>query len=125
MLEEKRKKIRRHKRVRAKIFGTKERPRLCVFVSNQHIYAQLINDESHKTLAFVSDADFKKTAKTEDKEKNERKGKTAVSYWVGKEIAKAALENKTEKIVFDRGNRKYHGVVKALAEGAREGGLKF
>lgn len=133
MLEKKEKRIRRHKRVRAKILGTKERPRLCVFRSNAHIYAQMINDEKGKVLFQASDISLKsqvltKTIKSEkkdggDKIKMGRKGSAA--YEIGKLIAEMAAKEKIEKIVFDRGGFKYHGVVKALADGAREGGLKF
>jgi len=110
MLEKQKKRYKRHKRVRAKIFGTKEVPRLCVFRSAKHIYCQLIDDEKGRTLFAASDLELKKS-------------KTA--YEVGKLIAKKALEKKIKKVVFDRGGYKYHGRVKALAEGAREGGLKF
>lgn len=111
MLEKQEKKLRRHKRVRAKIFGTARRPRLCVFKSNQHIYAQLIDDEKGKTLVAASDLEIKKSAeKTKE---------------VGKLIAEKAKVKKIEKVVFDRGGYKYHGRVKILAEAAREGGLKF
>ena len=110
------KRLRRHKQVRAKIYGTKERPRLCVFKSVKYIYAQLIDDEKGKTLAAVSYRELKgKGAKT----------KVDTAKEVGKLIAKKALEKKIEKVVFDRGGYQYHGRVKALAEGAREGGLKF
>ena len=108
---------RRHKRVRAKIFGTKERPRLFVFRSAKHIYAQLIDDEKGKVIASASDAGLKRGKKTKaDKAKE-----------VGKLIAGKAkeLSRPLEKVVFDRRCYKYHGRVKALAEGAREGGLKF
>ncbi len=110
------KRIRRHKKIRMSISGTKECPRLCVFRSNQHIYAQLINDEDVKVLMSVSDKDLK-----------EKKGekKTDMAKEVGKLMAKKAIENKIEKVVFDRGGVVFHGRVKALAEGAREGGLKF
>ncbi|MBI2450515.1 MAG: 50S ribosomal protein L18 [Candidatus Nealsonbacteria bacterium] len=102
------KRQRRHKRIRAKICGTAERPRLCIFRSNQYIYAQLVDDNKGRTLIAA-------------------KGKANIdsAKKVGKLIAKTALENKIEKIVFDRGGYKYHGVVKALAEEARGGGLKF
>jgi len=110
--------FRRHKRVRAKIFGTKERPRLCVFRSAKHIYAQLrIDDENGKTIISTSDLKFKKSKK--EKTKKEK------AFEVGKMIAEKAREIKIEKVVFDRGGYKYHGRVKALAEGARSGGLKF
>jgi len=110
------KRIRRHKKIRRDIVGTKDRPRLCVFRSNQHIYAQLINDENAKVLMSVSDKDVKL-------KKGEKKGDAAKE--VGKMIAKQAIESKIEKVVFDRGGFIFHGRIKALAEGAREGGLKF
>lgn len=123
------KKIRRHKRIRAKIYGTAARPRLCVFRSNRYIYAQLIDDEKGKTLIALSDREFK-MAKAAAKEKEKeggvvRSGKIAKAFELGKAIAKKILENKIEKVVFDRGGYKYHGRVKGLADGAREGGLKF
>ncbi len=106
MLEKQEKRIRRHKKVRAKIKGTSKLPRLCVFRSNKYIYAQLIDDEAGKTLASAS-SELKKADK------------------VGSDIAKKAGDLKIEKVVFDRGGYKYHGKVKAVAEAAREGGLKF
>ncbi|MDI6592062.1 MAG: 50S ribosomal protein L18 [Patescibacteria group bacterium] len=119
------KRYRRHKRVRAKIFGTSEKPRLCVFRSIKHIYAQLIDDQKGKTLISASDLELKnKKIKTKEIQKSLTK-KVAIAYKVGRLIAKKALEKKIEKVVFDRGGYKYHGRVKALAEGAREGGLKF
>lgn len=114
MLEKQQKRYRRHRRVRAKIKGTAEVPRLCVFKSAKHIYAQLINDEKGKTLISASDLEIKKKDK-----------KTSLAVEVGKLIAQKALEKKIKKVVFDRGSYKYHGRVKALAEGARDGGLKF
>lgn len=107
--------LRRHKRIRAFIQGTKERPRLCVFRSNKHIYAQIIDDEKSKILLFASDKEIKS-----------KKGKKSeIAKEVGKLIAKKAIENKINAIVFDRGGILFHGRIKALAEGAREGGLKF
>ena len=125
---------RRHRRVRAKIKGTSKVPRLCIFKSSKHIYAQLIDDEKGKTLVAASDRELKKSPrgkKIEGEEQEIRTGKVAIAYKVGKLIAKKALEKTTpthhpiEKVVFDRGGYKYHGRVKALVEGAREGGLKF
>jgi len=113
------KRYRRHKRVRAKIFGTAKRPRLCIFRSAKHIYAQLIDDEKGKTLAAASDSGIKRT-KLKTKKTKADKAKE-----VGKLIAEKAKTKKIEKVVFDRGGYQYHGRVKALAEGAREGGLKF
>lgn len=106
MLEKQIKRIRRHKRVRARIKGIADIPRLCVFRSNKYIYAQIVNDETGKTLAFSKEK-FSKAKKA------------------GKTIAEKCKSLKIEKIVFDRGGYKYHGRVKALADGAREGGLKF
>lgn len=136
---------RRQRRVRIKIKMQANFPRLCVFRSNRHIYAQLIDDEKNKVLEAASDLELnlksiKKTpAKGLSQQKSKREtqnkktgdiekplaGKIAVAFEVGKLIAKKALEKKIEKVVFDRGSYKYHGRVKALAEGAREGGLKF
>lgn len=110
MIEKQEKRIRRHKRVTSRIGSDK--PRLCVFRSNQFIYAQIINDG--KTVASVDDKSLKGKDKKIDSSKK-----------VGQLIAKKAIENKIEEVVFDRGGYKYHGRVKALAEGAREEGLKF
>lgn len=130
MLQKQQKRLRRHKRVRAKIKGTAEIPRLCVFRSGKHIYAQLINDEKNTVLITAKDQELKKSPSvkkdfTSDKKETIRKGKVARAFGVGKLIAEKALEKKIEKIVFDRGGYKYHGRIKSLAEGAREGGLKF
>lgn len=109
------KRIRRHRRVRAVIFGTKSRPRLSVFRSSKHLSAQLIDDESGKTLAAASDKDLKEEKKTK-KEK---------SFLVGKLLADKAREKKIKVVVFDRGGYVYAGRVKDLADGARDGGLEF
>ncbi len=98
------------------IHGSKDRPRLFVFRSNQHIYAQLVDDDSGKILMSASDKDLKPT-------KGEKK--SDIAKGVGKFIAQKAIGNKIEKVVFDRGGIVFHGRIKALAEGAREGGLKF
>lgn len=116
MSVKKEKRIRRHKKIRMDIRGTQDRPRLLVFRSNQHIYAQLIDDDKAKILINVADKDLKI-------KKGEKKSDIAKE--VGKTIAQKALEAKIETVVFDRGGNLYHGRVKALAEGAREGGLKF
>jgi len=114
MLKRFEKKERRKIRVRAKVAGTATRPRLCVSTSNLHVIAQIINDETGKTLAYTSDILAKATGtKTE---------KAAV---VGKTIADLAKKEKITEVVFDRGGRLYHGRVKALAEAARAEGLKF
>ncbi len=104
---------RRRKRIRAKISGTESCPRLSVFKSNAFIYAQLIDDENGKTLAAASSLKTSKGSKTESA-KN-----------VGIEIAKTAKSKNISKVVFDRGGFIYTGRVRALAEGAREGGLEF
>lgn len=114
MLKKQEKRLRRHKRVRAKIFGTAKLPRLCVFRSSKHIYAQLVDDEKGKIIAASGDKELKGKKPKQEKAKE-----------VGKLIAKKSLEKKIEKVLFDRGGYKYHGRVKALADGAREGGLKF
>lgn len=114
--EKLKKRFKRKKRVRLKIFGRKEKPRLSVFRSLKHIYAQLIDDEKRHTLTSASDLELKIKKKMK---------KIEIAKEVGKLIAKKAQELKIEKVVFDRGGYKYHGRVKALAEGAREGGLKF
>ena len=132
------KRIRRHKKIRAKIKGTNECPRLCVFRSLKHIYAQLIDDEKAKTLVVASDQELKKTKvpsklersrvyKTQKlkKEKISRTGKIAIAYEVGKLLAEKAHKKKIQKVLFDRGGFIFHGRVKALAEGAKQGGLKF
>lgn len=111
------KRQRRHTKIRMSIFGTKTRPRLCVFRSNQHIYAQLVDDDASKILISVSDKELK-SVKSKEK-------KSDIAKEVGKLIAKKALESKIESVVFDRGGFIFHGRIKALADGAREGGLKF
>lgn len=119
MLEKIQKRYRRHKRVRAKVFGTKDRPRLSVFRSLKHIYAQIIDDEKGETLVAASDLELKKISPLKKQKKVE------IAYEVGKLIAQKALEKKIKKVVFDRGGFAYHGRVKALSQGARDGGLKF
>jgi large subunit ribosomal protein L18 len=115
------KQYRRRRRIRAKIFGTKEKPRLSVFRSNKHIFAQLIDDDKKKTLAASSD--LKAPPRKGETRPTKLGGKTA--FDVGKLIAIKAKELKIETVIFDRGGYKYHGRVKAVAEGAKEGGLKF
>jgi large subunit ribosomal protein L18 len=126
------KRYRRHRRVRAKISGTGKVPRLSVFRSTKHIYAQIIDDEKGCTLLAASDFELKKEKKkknskssTSKEKKKKRSGKIALAYRVGKLVAEKALKKKIKKVVFDRGGYKYHGRVKALAEGAREGGIQF
>jgi large subunit ribosomal protein L18 len=112
---ERRNKIRR--RIRSTIRGTAERPRLSVFKSNKHVYLQLINDRENATLIGLS-------TKSEELEK-ELKDKSGVeaAHLVGKALAEAAKDQGVNKVVFDRSGYKYHGVIKAAADGAREGGL--
>lgn len=121
MLKKQLKRQKRHKRVRAKIKGTAEVSRLCVFKSAKHIYAQLINDEKGETLIAASDLEIKKSTSS----KLEKEKKFIKAYEVGKLIARKAVKKGIKKVVFDRGGYKYHGKVKALAEGARESGLQF
>lgn len=120
----KQKRVRRHNRVRAKVKGTNIMPRLCVFRSNKYITAQIIDDEKGKTIVFASDAG-KLDAKLLTGEVKDKSGKVAKAFIVGKLIAQKAIEKKIKKVVFDRGGFNYHGRVKALANGAREGGLVF
>ena len=107
---------RRHLRVRRKISGTPECPRLCVYRSNTNVYAQIIDDVAGNTLVSCSTLD--KDIKTKHANKEAAKE-------VGAMIAKKAVEKNIDTVVFDRGGYIYHGVVKELAEAAREGGLKF
>ena len=107
---------RRHVRVRTKISGTPECPRLCVFRSNNNIYAQIIDDVAANTLTQAS---------TLDKEIKIKHANKEAAKEVGALIAKRALEKNIKEVVFDRGGYIYHGVVKELAEAAREGGLEF
>jgi large subunit ribosomal protein L18 len=108
--------LRRHRRVRGKISGTAERPRLAVFRSNRGITAQVIDDANGKTLASASWLDVKKSFKG---------NKSEQAAEVGKLLAEAAKKTGVESVVFDRAGYLYHGRVKALANAAREGGLKF
>lgn len=111
---------RRRKRVRKKIFGTPEKPRLCVYKSLNQIYAQLVNDRDGRTLTGVSSLtpDIKSQIKPED-------SKSAVSKKVGIFLATKAKERGIAAVVFDRNRYPYHGRVKSLAEGVREGGIGF
>lgn len=110
---------RRQRRVRGKISGTPERPRLRVTRSNAHIYAQVIDDEAHRTLVSASSLD------KEFKESGKRGSNIDGATLVGELVGKRALAAGITKIVFDRGGHIYHGRVKALAEGARSAGLEF
>lgn len=98
--------IKRHKRVRALVKGTSDRPRLSVFRSSKHIYVQLIDDTKGTTLFNASD-------------------KKSSAFKIGETLAKKAIEKGIDRVVFDRGGYKYHGRIKEIAEGARQGGLKF
>ena len=106
----------RQTRVRAKLHGTALRPRLMVFISNMHMYAQLIDDAAGKTILQVSDAALGKHG---------RHVTVALAGELGKKLAEAAKAKGVSVVIFDRGSRMYHGRVQAFAEGAREGGLKF
>jgi large subunit ribosomal protein L18 len=105
---------RRANRTRTVVSGTTERPRLSVNVSNMHISAQIINDTTGKTLVYITTVGQKQTGTMSER-----------AVWVGKEIASRAKKAKITKVVFDRGARKYHGRIKALADAAREGGMEF
>jgi len=109
----------RHERIRKKVAGTSERPRLAVHFSGQHIYAQVIDDVAGKTVASVNttEADFRGDKAT--------RPNVATAIKVGKTVAERALAKNVAKVVFDRGGFLYHGKVKALADAAREGGLQF
>lgn len=110
---------RRHRRIRRKVSGTAERPRLCVFRSNQHIYAQVIDDVAQHTLVAAS------TLEPEMRSELSTGSSCDSSAAVGKLVAQRALAKGIEQVVFDRGGSLYHGRVKALAEAAREAGLNF
>lgn len=126
---------RKRQRVRAKVKGTAKRPRLCVSRSIKHLYIQLIDDLSGHTLCSASDIELGLTkkvgkrkrivSKVPTKKTMERSSKEAVAYEVGKLIAKKAKVLGISKVIFDRAGLKYHGRLKATAEGAREGGLEF
>ena len=109
--------------MRARIFGTTERPRLSVSRSNKGIFAQIIDDTQGKTI--VSAISSKIKASTAADSTVDRKGKTALAYSTGKVLGELAKAKGIESVVFDRGGRLYHGRVKAVADGARDAGLKF
>ena len=123
--------VRRHARVRAKIAGTAERPRLAVYRSNRHIYAQLVDDDVARTLVSASDREVEASGDGQEKGqgkgqgKDQGKGKTAPAKAVGELLAERAKSAGIERVVFDRGGRLFHGRVAALAEGAREKGLQI
>ncbi|MBU0704089.1 MAG: 50S ribosomal protein L18 [Chloroflexi bacterium] len=111
--------LRRHRRVRKRVAGTPERPRLNIFRSLRHIYAQVIDDSRGHTLVSVSTVDPQVATQLGDMTKTEQ------ASLLGKMLAERALGQGIKKVVFDRGGYKYHGRVKALADAAREGGLEF
>jgi len=111
--------LRRHRRVRKHVIGTPERPRLCVFRSLNHIYAQVVDDSQGHTLVSASTVDAEVKALLQKLTKVEQAGV------VGKTLAERALSQGVKQVVFDRGGFKYHGRVKALADAARESGLEF
>ena len=113
------KRLIRHKRVRKKVFGTAERPRLCVYKSLKYIYAQIIDDEKGHTLVAAS------SLEPEIKSRLTSTKSIEAAQYVGKVIAERAKEKGITKVVFDRGGYPYHGRVKALADAAREAGLEF
>lgn len=108
-------KIKRQIRTRSKIRGTQDRPRLSVFKSNRFMYAQLINDETRKTIVGISEKHLKEKLI----------GKSVRAKAVGVMLAKKAIDKKIKKVVFDRGSYSYHGRISSIAQGAREGGLEF
>lgn len=112
-------KKRRHRRIRRTVFGTSERPRLAVFRSHEHIYAQIIDDTKHHTLVAAS------TLEPDLRTSLSARATCDASSQVGKLIAQRSLEKGIQKVVFDRGGNLYHGRIKALAEAAREAGLDF
>ena len=115
--EKKLHRITRHRRVRAKVYGTSKIPRLSVFKSNKHIFGQIIDDAAGKTIV---------SSVIKSKSKTDLKGKkTETAKTIGQILAKKALEKGIKQVVFDRGGFKYHGRIKAFADGAREAGLKF
>ncbi len=120
--------LRRQRRVRAKVKGSGERPRLSVFRSATHIYAQIIDDTTGKTIAAASDMSIDKKEKDairKGQEGSERKAKVALAFAVGQQVAEAGKKKGVDAVVFDRNGFSYTGRVAALADGARSAGLKF
>ena len=113
------KRLQRHKRVRRKVFGTPQRPRLCVFRSSNNIYAQIIDDTNRVTLVAASSLDEAVKGAVN------HTGNKEAAKLVGEMVAKKAVEKGITEVLFDRGGYIYHGRIKELAEGAREAGLKF
>lgn len=123
----KQRRVKRQVRVKKKVRGSESRPRLAVFRSSKHIYAQIIDDQEAKTIASANSLTLNGSAKKAkgSKKSKKYKGKTGTAYEVGATIAKVAIKKKVKEVVFDRGGYRFHGRVAALAEGARKGGLKF
>ena len=121
------KRIRRHKRIRAKVRGSGDRPRLSVFRSLKHIYGQLIDDYSGLTVVAANDFSVNKIKSGKEDKKNTPAvgAKVEIAFKVGKSLAEEAKKKGISRVVFDRGGFAYHGRVKAFAEGARAGGLEF
>ncbi len=113
MIDKKKNRQKRHRKIRARVFGSSDRPRLCVFRSLKHIYVQAIDDTKGTTLVSASDKEVSK------------ENKTNTAFAVGELLAKKIKEKKIKNAVFDRGGYLYHGRVKALAEGIRKGGIKI
>lgn len=111
--------LKRKKRIRKKVFGSQDQPRLCVFRSTKHIYAQIIDDTAGRTLATAS------SMEKDAKEHLEKGNKAAIAKHIGTTVAKRSMEKGIKKVVFDRNGFLYHGRVKAVSDGAREAGLKF
>ena len=120
LIEKKRKHLQRHRRIRRRVQGTAQTPRLTVFRSLKHIYAHLVDDAAGGSIMGISSLD-----KALAKSAASGKGKIPVAKAVGLKLAEMAKEKGIERVVFDRGGYLYHGRVKAVADGAREGGLKF
>jgi large subunit ribosomal protein L18 len=120
MIKKTNKRVRSKIKIRKKISGVVDRPRLTIYRSLNNIYAQLIDDSNGKTIASASTL-----SKELEEDLKSMKGKTSKSKAVGKLVAKKALEQKISSVVFDRNGYRYHGRIQAVAEGAREGGLKF
>ena len=110
----------RHQRIRRKLKGSQSLPRLVVFRSNSQIYAQIIDDTKHATLASASSLNRQQKGS-----KDQKVSKIEITYRVGEKLAKDALAKKIKKVIFDRAGYKYHGRVKTLADGAKKGGLVF
>lgn len=130
MLKKQEKRYRRCKRIRAKVKGNINRPRFCVFRSAKHIYAQLIDDEKNMTLVAVSDRELSTDVGSQNIESSKENAKVmtnrvAIAFRIGELLAEKALDRGIREVVFDRRGFKYHGRIKALADGARNKGLKF